>query len=94
MIKKRDLKILRKDKYQTEQLMQLYHKTQGEPSQKQTDAIANALDLKAIQVYKFMWDTRSRQDRNTQELLGTKIPTSTVFNIEHKDGQGNFLTPL
>ena len=73
--------------------MKLYHKTKGEPSRKQITNIATKLDLKEIQVYKWMWDTQKRQDRNTQELLESKYPFTTIFNIDHKDGKGNDLTP-
>ena len=58
MMKKREIKKTRKDKEQRDKLMQLYHKTKGDPSREQTLEIANAVDLKEIQVYKFMWDQR------------------------------------
>ena len=58
MIKKRDIKKERKNKEQVTRLMNLYHKTKGDPSREETLEIANAVDLKEIQVYKFMWDQR------------------------------------
>ena len=50
--------------------------------------------MEEIQVYKWMWDTQQRQDRNTQKLLESQYPFTTVFNIDHKDGKGNYLTPF
>ena len=90
---RRDEKKIRKSKGQTSNLMKLYHKTKGDPSRRQITDIANQLDLKEIQVYKWMWDTQQRQDRNTQELLESQYPFTTIFNIDHKDGKGNYLTP-
>lgn len=42
-----------------------------------------------------MWDTRAREDRNTAYILQSEWPLqSTTFNIEHKDGKGNLLSPI
>ena len=91
--KKREEKRIRKSTDQTCHLMKLFHKTKGDPSRRQITEIASQLDLKEIQVYKWMWDTQQRQDRNTQELLESQYPFTTIFNIDHKDGKGNYLTP-
>jgi hypothetical protein len=63
---RRDIKRLRKSKGQTSHLMQLFHSSKGEPSREEITALAEMLDLKELQVYKWMWDTQGRQDRNTQ----------------------------
>lgn len=94
-IKRREEKRLRKSKDQGDMLFGLYHSTKGDPTREQMAKVADALDLKEVQVYKWVWDTKKRQDMNTMELLESETPLGeTKFNIEHKDAKGNFLTPF
>lgn len=55
---------------------------------------AEKMNLREVQVYKWIWDTKQRQDRNTADLIGCQLPLEASFNIEHKDAKGNLLTPF
>ena len=74
-------------------LYHLFHSTKGDPNRKEIRGVADALNLREVQVYKWIWDTKQRQERNTAELLECHLPLKAVFNIEHRDGLGNSLSP-
>jgi hypothetical protein len=50
----------RKTEMQNKDLMRLYHASKGEPSREEIEGLSKDLELKEIQVYKWVWDTRQR----------------------------------
>lgn len=93
-LKRREEKRLRKSKEQGDMLFGLYHSTKGDPTKEEMAELADTMQLREVQVYKWIWDTKQRQDKNTAELLECDLPLKTSFNIEHKDAKGNLLTPF
>ena len=92
--KKREEKRLRKSQEQSDKLFGLYHATKGDPTREEMAVVADDMQLREVQVYKWVWDTKKRQDMNTADLLECELPLKATFNIEHKDAKGNFLTPF
>ena len=74
--------------------MKLYHETHGDPNREQILRVAALVGLKDVQVYKWIWDQKQRQDKNTAEILQCAYPLERQINLEHKDGEGNFLSPV
>lgn len=90
----------RKSRDQISELMKLYHATKGEPNRNQIQHISEKLVLSENQVYKWFWDTKQKHDKNNADLLAMEgqnfrgaFVVNNTFNIEHKDGSGNPLTP-
>jgi hypothetical protein len=91
---KRNMKRFAKSKLQTAELMKLYHDTRGETKRESILKVSASLDLQEKQVYKWMWDQKQRQDRNTAEIMQCNYPMKRNVYLEHRDCYGNFLTPV
>ena len=99
----------RKSKEQTECLWSLYKRTNGvPPDSAEAKQIAEKLGLKAVQIYKWFWDTKKKVDEDAHlasqlertnsydagDLVSRAIKNyRDCIGVDGRDGTGKRLTP-